>query len=307
MRGNVYRTELPPFGWQRGVFLLWFCLGIACNAPNTFASSTPPFQQGSQKPAVTETNTEPSDTAPYKSTVGFPKLIYQHVIAGPKVIAKPISDRNQAMIVRLVETYPHGSNFRYDIQYKSLEPGRYNVADYLEREDGSTQPISPIFVEVSSLLGPGQILPYELPPKSSGYQSFYLRALLIGGVAWFAGLLMILFYGREKTKRLQKEAAPLTVADRLRPLLDSAINGELTSREQAELERVLSSFWSNKLRLSHLPADQLRDHLRGHPEASVLLNQIDSWLHKPKSDIAHPININDILKPYQTMNYDDVN
>jgi hypothetical protein len=118
---------------------------------------------------------------------------------------------------------------------------------------------------------------------------------------------MILFYGRGKRKRPRHEKENLTVADRLRPLIDSAIAGKLDSRAQAELERVLSSFWSKKLRLTHLPADKLREHLRGHSEASQLLNQIDSWLHKPKSDPSNPINVNEILRPYQTMNYDDVN
>jgi hypothetical protein len=240
------------------------------------------------------------------STVGFPKLIFQHVIPGPKVIAKPIADPAQPMIVRIVDTYSHGTDFRYDIEYKGLDAGRYDLADFLEREDGSQSPIPAITVEVKSLLGPGQVLPYELPPVKSGFRSFYLPAILLGAAVWLGGLLMILFYGRGKDKRPSQHKQQLTVADRMRPLIDAAMAGELDAQEQAELERVLSAFWSKKLRLNHLAATDLREKLRSHPEASVMLTQIDAWLHRPATDPQNQVDVNEILKPYQSMNYEEV-
>ena len=77
-----------------------------------------------------------------KSTVGYPKRISQLVIEGSEVIAKPISDKTQAMIVRIVETFPHAENFRYDIEYKSFEAGKYNIAEFLTRKDLSLIHIS---------------------------------------------------------------------------------------------------------------------------------------------------------------------
>ena len=286
----------------------WFVIALMAFAP---AASFGLCQQSSQTSGAKESidgSVEPwvASEDEMVSTVGYPKLIFQHVIPGPKVIAKPIVDRAQAMVVRIVDTYPHGSDFRYDIEYKGLEPGQFNLAEFLQREDGSEAPIPAVNVEVKSLLGPGQVMPYELPPVESRYRSFYLPAILIGGTLWLAGLLMILFYGRGKHKRPSRQEQQLTVADRMRPLIDAAIAGELDTQEQAELERVLAAFWSKKLRLNHLSAANLREKLRSHPEASVMLTQIDTWLHRPASDSNDQVDVNEILKPYQAMNYEEV-
>jgi hypothetical protein len=238
------------------------------------------------------------------STVGFPKLLFQHKIAGTKVVAKPITGRTQPVIVRIVDTYPHGSDFRYDIEYKGLEPGTFDVAEYLERDDGSSQPIPSIEVQVFPILAKNEVLPYNLPRSRSQFRSYYLPLLLVVGAVWLAGLLMILFYGRGKTKHPSREQKQLTVADRMRPLIDAAIAGQLTTQQQAELERVLSGFWSKKLRLNHLSADELRQKLREHEEASLMLNQIDSWLHRPATDPTNAIDVNELLKPYQAINDD---
>lgn len=248
----------------------------------------------------------PDDPSLLESTVGFPKIIYQKVIEGPKLIAKPMRDKGQPVVIRIVKTYPHFDHFRYDIEYRGLEPGNYNISDYLTREDGSDVAIEPVNVKVNSILGPGQVVPYQLPPTKSRYSSFYLPIMLALGTLWVAGLLMILFYGRGKKKRPSNEAKKVTVAERIQPLLDAAAAGELNSQQQAELERVLSSFWSKKLRLEHLPADQLRQQLRGHSEASVLLDQIDTWIHKPGGNGSAQVDVNRILEPYRTMNYEDV-
>lgn len=284
-----------------------------------------PIESTSMHRGITEQNQEARDDPPLSdgiqsgkvklpgphqdamiSTVGFPKLIFQHVIPGSKVVAKPITDRAQRVVVRIVDTYPHGSDFRYDIEYKGLEPGKYDVAEYLMREDNSAVQIPSINVEVQTLLPAGQVLPYQLPAVKSRFRSFYLPGLLLGGAAWIAGLLMILFYGRGKNKRPETQRKKLTVADRIRPLVDAAIAGELSEQEKAELERVLSGFWSKKLRLSHLSAHDLREQLRSHPEASVMLTQIDAWLHRPANDPANRVDVNEILQPYQSMNFEEV-
>lgn len=240
------------------------------------------------------------------STVGFPRLIYQHVIPGSKVVAKPIVDRTQQVLVRIVDTYPHGTSFRYDIEYQGLEPGQYNIADYLAREDGSSESIPPINVEIRSLLGDGQVVPSDLPQIDSRFRNYYSPTLIGLGVVWVAGLIVILFFGRHRKKRIQAAARPRTVADRLRPLIDLAAAGELTSQQSAELERVLSAFWCKKLGLSELSANDLRERLRGHQEASRLLEQIDIWLHRPSTDRGEQVDVNEMLEPYRSMRDEEV-
>ena len=42
------------------------------------------------------------------------------------------------MVVRIVAAYPHGDAYRYDLEYYALEPGTFDLRDYLQREDGSS-------------------------------------------------------------------------------------------------------------------------------------------------------------------------
>ncbi len=234
----------------------------------------------------------------FNSTVGFPKQILQHKIAGAKVIVKPITDKTLPVIVRIIETFPHGSDFRYDLEYKGLEPGEFDVANYLMREDGTDVAIPPMMIQIDALLAPEVYKPSKLANVRNRFYSFYFSLLVLLGIVWVVGLFTILFYGRKRKPRPASQQKPITVAERMRPLVNAAIAGGLTAQEQAELERLLSAHWSKKLNLGDLPADELRRHLRTHPEASIMLNQIDSWLHRPKDDPANQVDVNELLKPY---------
>lgn len=244
-----------------------------------------------------------SDTG---SLVGYPYVLKSVVVPGPLLEARKIEDRSQPIILRILRTYPHGSDHRYDLEYIGLEPGEYDLADYFVNTDGTeiASQLPEISVEIIPQLPPGQIEPNELPYKPTWFNSFYLASLLVGGAVWLLGLFAILFAGRYKTGRPAKDAGIVTVADRLKPLIEKAVQGEIESGEKAELERVLVAFWSKKLRLTHLPADALRNQLREHPEASQLLGQIDHWLHRPEP--SNSVNVSDLLGPYQTMNYDEI-
>ncbi len=236
-----------------------------------------------------------------RATVGFQKTIRQIVVPGSELQPKPINDRDQSIIVRILKTYSHGTDFRYDLEFRGLDPGQFNLADYLQRIDATDQqPIPAMPIVVHSLLPPGQVQPTPLVAEPARYRSFYLPLLIVGSTLWTIGFLMILFYGRGKTSRPVREMKPVTVADRLQALIDAAVSGEITTEQQAELERVLSSFWSQKMRWEHLSAVQIREKLRGHPEASQLLDQIDRWLHRPETGTAtSPVDVAKLLEPYR--------
>ena len=204
------------------------------------APDDPLERQDSEKSEATEINSNAAgetniittfDPSQLESTIGFPKRINQKVIKGSKLVAKPMRDKGQPIVVRIVDTYTHGDHFRYDIEYRGLEPGEYNIADFLIREDGSDTPVDPINVKVNSILGPGQVVPYRLPPKRNRYSSIYLPIMLALGAVWVGGLLIILFYGRGKKKRPSGEAKKVTVAERIEPLLDATATGKLDSQQ----------------------------------------------------------------------------
>lgn len=232
-------------------------------------------------------------------TVGYPARIDGLVLPGAELETKPLTDRRGPIVVRIVNSYRHGSAFRYDLEYYGLEAGSFDLKDYLRRKDGSSIASLPaIPVEIRSVLPPGQVLPNELgaksPPRLGGYQ-----LVLIGlGVFWMLGLLAIFYLGRGKKRdEALAGARPRTLADHLRPLIEGAIAGRLTPAQLAELERSLVVYWGRRLNVSERkPAEALAE-LRKHPEAGGLLGQLETWLHRPG---AHKhVDIVALLEPYR--------
>ncbi len=236
-----------------------------------------------------------------RSTVGYPAKIESIIVPGPLLVAKPIGDRREPLILRILNTFPHGSGFRYDVEYYGLDPGQYNLADYFQYEDGSTPVNLPaITVQIDPIRPVGEMpLPNELKTQKVGFRNFYLSGLLVGGVLWLIGLAAILFWGRGTTRRRQHMNPKLTVADRLEPLVARAILGQLDARGQAELERLLESFWRKKLRSDNLPAKEFRAKLRQHPQASEMLRHMDAWLHRPGE--SQDVDVTLLLEPYQQL------
>ena len=252
--------------------------------------------------AVAEEDTPEKDSTDNRTTtVGYPASYNSVVINGPELVVKPIENRDQELILRIVDSFVHGDGYRYDLEYYGLEPGQYNLADYLQLKNGSVPDNLPnLTVNVTTIKPAGEApIPNALPNRKVGFRTFYLSILLVGSVLWLLGLLAILFWGRGKTKRNVVSKENQTVADRLRPLISKAVAGELDTREQAELERVLDAFWRKKLRVEHLPAKQFREKLRTHDEASEMLTQLDSWLHRPGENDS--VDVRELLQPYEQM------
>ena len=84
------------------------------------------------------------------STVGMPGKIDQLVLPGSELEVKPLEDRRTPLVLRITEVYPHGSAFRYSLVYYGLEPGQYDLRNYLTRKDGTALgDVPPIPVKVA--------------------------------------------------------------------------------------------------------------------------------------------------------------
>ncbi len=189
------------------------------------------------------------DDAPPRSTstVGMPARIDQLVLPGPELEARPIEDRRAPVVVRIVDAYPHGSAFRYDLVYYGLEPGRYDLKDYLRRKDGSPAkdlPADPGAVE--PVLPPGQVEPHPLAlapsPFLGGYRA--ARPARGHGLDRRPGRDPARSAGGRRAEAEAVASRPATLADRLRPLVDAAMAGKLSSgqhaRARAAADRLLA-------------------------------------------------------------------
>lgn len=215
--------------------------------------------------------------------VGMPGRLEQLVLKGPLLETRLLTDRTMPLVVRIVEAYPHGDSYRYDIEYYGLERGTFDLRDYLRREDGSyPEDLSPIEVEISSSLPPGQVLPHDLVPGRGPSVGGYKTLLMIGGVLWVAGLFAILLVGRKrKVAQLAAESHLLTLNERLQAAIQAAGAGTLRAEERAELERMVLAHWRRRLGLEEREASEAVAQMRRHPQARVALEQLERWLHDP--------------------------
>ncbi len=221
------------------------------------------------------------------------------VLPGPELEVRPLEDAQAPFVLRIAKVSPHGTAFRYDLVYYALEPGSYDLTRYLQPRDGSAAgKLPPLEVEVKGLLGPGLIHPHALEAKKTSWFLRYRSVLIAAAVVWGAGLLLGIVWTRKRKASLHQEgAAPATVADRLRPLVIRAMTGMLSADQHAELERTLLAFWRERLGLEKERATDALAKMRQHPEAAVLLDQLELWLHRPGT--AEQVDIAKLLWPYQ--------
>ena len=216
-------------------------------------------------------------------------------------LPKPLDDRTPLILrVEAVKPAPDGK-FRYDFHYIGFEPGSYKLADYLIHPDGTpATEIGEVPVVVRSIL----------PPNHDGALNSYVRRpfpwfggyrMMLAGLAalWVLGLLAFVWFGRRRKVLVVEEAAPPppTYAERMRPFVEAAAAGNLSASGQAELERLMTGYWREKLALPDQRMADTLATLKRHPEAGSLLRALERWLHRPGG--ASPEEVNGLLEPYR--------
>lgn len=240
------------------------------------------------------------DSRPVESSpVGVAARLEQVVLPGSELEAIPQEDPRTPLMLRIVDAYPHGSDTRYDLEFYGLEPGTYDLRDFLRRKDGTDMAGLPSLpVEIVSQLPQGHILPHELEHRRAPSVGGYRMWLIAGTILWIAGLAAILLIGRQrKTTEASKSEKPVSVVDCLRPLLDRALQGQLTIEEQAELERLLVDYWRHRLQLDDSDPIEALATIRQHAEAGELLRNVERWLHSPEG--VGEVDIAAVLSPYR--------
>ncbi|MDP1563932.1 MAG: hypothetical protein Q8M16_21330 [Pirellulaceae bacterium] len=241
--------------------------------------------------------TKPPVSEPRKqSTVGSVGRLNEVLLPGSLLRVKPLENRDAPIIVRIVDSFPHGDSFRYNFTYMALEPGRYDLRDSLERVDGTLLGDVPeIAVDIVSVLEAGHIPPHDLAlswPKLGSYRFW----VILGAVFWVLVLLAMIFWPKRRDAMAAAQAKVFTLAGLLQPRLQAAASGQLDSRQLAELERWLVEFWRRRLGLHELQPRQALIELRQHELAGPVLQQLERWLHSPGRDTKAPLS--ELLAPY---------
>ncbi len=240
---------------------------------------------------------------PSTSTVGVPVKLTDVVLPGSVLEVNAI-EPHAALLLRITATNAHGDAHRYDFEYQALEPGEYDLTTFLHRKDGtSTADLPNVSVSVRTLLGPGVVKPHPPEPVKAPALGGYQLLLIVVGVVWVAGLVLLLTVGRWK-KRAEdaRRARPRSLAERLRPLVERARAGELSPRERAQLELGLVAHWRRRLGLEDRRPEDVLELLRAHPQAGPLLTSLEDWLHRPDPPA---VDVAALLEPYRDLPPDD--
>jgi hypothetical protein len=235
------------------------------------------------------------------TTVGMPARIDQLVLPGPELEVRPLDDRRQPVVLRITEVFPHGSALRYDLVYYGLDPGEFDLKDFLRRKDGTaTDDLPSIKVTVQPVLPTGQVLPNKLELRRSPRLGGYRTLAIAAGFVWVVGLLAILLAGRRgRSAAGANGRAPASLAERLRPMVEAAMAGRITEAERAELERMLFAFWRRRLNLDAARPAEAIAALREHADSAPLVRQLEAWLHQPGA--AADVDLAKLLEPYRSL------
>jgi hypothetical protein len=214
---------------------------------------------------------------------------------------KPLDDRTP-LILRIENITPaEGGRFSYDFHYIGFEPGTYPLSDYLVLPDGSPAvETAGVMVEVRSVLPPdhdGKLNPHV--PRPFPWFGGY-RMMLAGLAAlWLLGLFAFYWIGRRRkvVEVVEIQPPPPSYAERMRPLVEAAAMGKLSVTGQAELERLMTGYWREKLSLPERRMADSLGALKRHPDAGALLLALERWLHRPEG--ASRDEIESLLEPYR--------
>jgi hypothetical protein len=230
--------------------------------------------------------------------VGLPLEIVEIYIPGEEVKAKPRRDNTPSLSVRIVEVKPAKDGNRYDFEVQGLDPGSYDLADFLDAPEGTTIP--PIPLEITAGLPPGIPRPHEISRGTLPELGGYKRTMIVLGAVWLVGLIAIIFWrkGRRNINGDDETLAP-TLSERLRPLIVQAANGNLSSDDRAKLERLVIGHWREKRpEIAALSPAEAMVALRNDPAAAPLILALEGWLHARDSKTSDS-EIGDLLAPYQ--------
>ena len=240
-----------------------------------------------------------------QTTVGVPGRIEGLVLPGPQLEVRPVARQEATIVIRILQDYRHGTEWRYDLEYFGQQPGTFDLVSFLQPRGGAKPvPLPEVQVVVGSSLPPGQVEPNPLAPATLPQLGGYRRMMMVAVVGWILGLLGIVIWmvrHRFSVLRLDAEHTDgrISVVDRLRPLLEHARDERLSSRQQAELERLILSFWRQRLDLEGVSAVEAMSMLRSHDEAGQLLVKLEHWLHRPATSERESIDT--LLRPYEEL------
>jgi hypothetical protein len=227
----------------------------------------------------------------------------ERILNEPDYTPLPVNE-NASIILRvhLMEPTPEGQ-YKYNFAYIGLQDGVYNLADYLQNAEGRRvrDRLPAISVTVRSLLpeNASTTLP-EMPAGLPAHRIPYRPTMAVLILAWIGCGAALFRRPRPNTVTPPPPTAPpptQSLGAILEPLAMKAARKTITTEEKILLERTIIRFWSEKLEISDLDAEERRDAILEDEEGGALLRSVERWLYQPFSHVLSS-EISKVLAPY---------
>jgi hypothetical protein len=223
---------------------------------------------------------------------------------GEPLEARPVTG-DSPILLRIASRRPEeGGATMYELRFIAIQPGIYDLRDLLRYGvDRPARDVAPIWVRVLTLLPPdhdGGLSPIDDPLLSiPGTPTLWM---ILFGVVWLVPIAIWIVRRRatEEPEAVDVVSGP-TLADQLRPLVETALAGTISRDDKARLEMLLLTHWRDSLELGTFHHGEAIARMRKHPEAGELLNTVERWLHAPTRDPIPRDRIHALLETYRTV------
>jgi hypothetical protein len=198
---------------------------------------------------------------------------------GEKLMAAKVDDKSRAM-VRILTAQKSGDGYKYEMEFIGLEPGEYNLIDYLRTENDEPLTFKKHQIEVGTSLAvgfDGELLDYQ--KTSRNLIPWYKKINYAVMAIWALLLPVIILYGRKKKKAdeivVEEEKS---INEKIRGLLSSM--GNSSSKELwQKVESLIFQHWCEKKNLQGMPMHEAIIKLKEDDEAGPFILKLEKGIH----------------------------
>ena len=215
-----------------------------------------------------------------KGNVGMVKRL-KVTLDGELLMAAKVDDKADAM-VRIISTEKTANGFIYDLEFMGLEPGEYNLINYLRKaSNGEKADLDEVKVEVGTELNAetwkGELLDFQKTVDT--LTPWYKKLNYLFLAFWVVILMVIIFYGRKKKEEDEVEVVQeKSLNEKICDLLGS-LEGNSTKELWQRIEGLIFQHWYERKNLEGLPMHEAIVKLKADSEAGPFILKLEKGLH----------------------------
>ena len=205
---------------------------------------------------------------------------FKVTLPGELLVAVKVDEKAPAM-VRIISWNKGSEGYSYDLEFIGLEPGKYNLMDYLRKASTLEAVDLPEYsLEVDTVLSEdfkGELLDFQNSVET--LTPWYKRLNTVLIILWGILLPVIILVGRKKKKIEEVEIVKeKTLSEKIYELLDS-LEDKSSKELWQKVEGLILKHWRYRKGLEGLPAHEAIIKLKADGEAGPFIVKLEQGLH----------------------------